>query len=299
MTLLSLKYFISAARHRNFTRAAQECFVTQPALSRAIHELEEEMDCQLFIRTSRSVELTAAGECCLAVARRILNQVSRMPEKVREAARLKEAPMRVGYVIYDHLMTLMGLLSEQQPDGTDRTDPLPLDPHYRSCSVAKQQFRDGELDALLLPEPCAADLEGAESTVLRRVGMALIVPRQNPLFGRESLHMNELRSERFIGWSRAETPLLEDEYEDVFRQSGFEPNIVGYAEKLGDMAIQVIAHDAVGFGSTISHRKQLENIRIIPVSDCTHKFGLSFVWHKGDTTQRLRLIRRRLEKANP
>ena len=294
MTLLALRYFIAVARHKSFTKAARECFVTQPALSHAIHELEQEIGCQLFVRTSRSVELTDAGECCLAEARRILNQVSRMPDKVREAARVKEPPMHLGYIIYDHLMTLMTLLSSQQSAGTE---PLPLDPHYRSCSAAKQQFRDRELDALLLPEPCVADLEGAESTVLQKVSMALIVSHQNPLFGRESLSMDELRGQRFIGWSRAETPLLEDAYEQIFRRSGFEPNIIGYAEKLGDMALQVIAHDALGFGSTITHRKQLENIRIIPVTDCAYQFGLSFVWHKGDTTQRLWLIRRLIEES--
>lgn len=58
MTLQRLRYFIAAAQQRNFTRAAEQCFISQPALSRAIAELEEEMGCVLFIRGKRSVSLT-------------------------------------------------------------------------------------------------------------------------------------------------------------------------------------------------------------------------------------------------
>ena len=296
MTLHALQYFIAVAKHKNFTKAAQECFVTQPALSRAIREMEEEVGCQLFVRTSRSVVLTAAGECCLAEAKRIVNLCGKLPEKVRKVARAEEAPLRIGYVIYDHLMTLMARLSAANEGDQP---PIPLDSRYCACSAAKQQFREGELDALLLPEPCVADLEDADSVVLTRVGMSVLVPRQSPFFERGSLRMEELRSSRFIGWSRAETPLLEDAYEDALRQGGIEPVVVGYAEKLGDMAMRVITQNALGFGSTISHRKELEDIRFIPIADSPRLFGLSFVWHREDASLGLRLIRQLLQPEDP
>ena len=58
MTLQTLEYFIAVAQHRNFTQAARACHVTQPALSRAVHALEEELGCKLLVRSGRSLDLT-------------------------------------------------------------------------------------------------------------------------------------------------------------------------------------------------------------------------------------------------
>jgi DNA-binding transcriptional LysR family regulator len=62
MKIEKLYYFLSVARNLNFTRAAQECHIAQPAISRQMHSLEEELGFLLFDRTSRKVRLTAAGE---------------------------------------------------------------------------------------------------------------------------------------------------------------------------------------------------------------------------------------------
>lgn len=62
MKIEKLYYFLSVARNLNFTRAAQECHIAQPAISRQMHSLEEELGFMLFDRTSRKVRLTTAGE---------------------------------------------------------------------------------------------------------------------------------------------------------------------------------------------------------------------------------------------
>ena len=292
MTLQALQYFLAVARHKNFTKAAEKCFVTQPALSRAIRELEEELGCRLFARTSRSVELTPAGEYCLAEAKRITELCRKLPEKVRRHAAKEEPPLRIGYVIYDHMMTFMQRLSGY--DGAEL--PVRLDAQYYACSEAKRRFREGELDALLLPEPCTAELEDLESLCIQRAGMSVIVPRSNPYFERESLMAAELKGCRFVSWDPEETPLLHEACLQALRNAGFEPEVVDYAKKLGDMAVRVITENAVGFGSTISHRKDSEDIRFIPVLDTPENLGLHFVWHRDDDSIRLHLVRRMLEK---
>ena len=74
MTLQILEYFIAVAQHRNFTKAAQACHVSQPALSRAIRGLEEELGCPLLIRSGRTATLTPEGEVCLAEVKQVLQQ---------------------------------------------------------------------------------------------------------------------------------------------------------------------------------------------------------------------------------
>jgi DNA-binding transcriptional LysR family regulator len=76
MELRQLEYFAAVARHRHFTRAAQALYVTQPALSQQVRRLEAELGLALFRRTSRGVELTAAGEDLLGHAETVLAEVA-------------------------------------------------------------------------------------------------------------------------------------------------------------------------------------------------------------------------------
>ena len=62
MKIEKLYYFLSVAKHRNFTKAAQECHIAQPAISKQMLSLEKELGFQLFERKNRRVELTEAGE---------------------------------------------------------------------------------------------------------------------------------------------------------------------------------------------------------------------------------------------
>ena len=107
MTLQTLEYFIAVAQHRNFTQAARACHVTQPALSRAVHALEEELGCQLLVRAGRSVALTHEGEVCLIEAKRLLQQREELVARVREAEWQNRRPLRMGYVIASFLNTFL------------------------------------------------------------------------------------------------------------------------------------------------------------------------------------------------
>lgn len=75
MELRHLKYFLSIAREKSFTRASEELFVTQPTLSHQVKQLEEELGCELFDRSSRNVRLTSAGEIFSDFASRALREV--------------------------------------------------------------------------------------------------------------------------------------------------------------------------------------------------------------------------------
>ena len=70
MNLKDLQYFISLAKHKNFSKAARECFVTQPTLSNQISKLEEELELSLFERTNRKVSITQEGKLILDVAKK-------------------------------------------------------------------------------------------------------------------------------------------------------------------------------------------------------------------------------------
>ena len=83
MNTEQLRYFVSVARYRNFTETAREFYVTQPAVTHQISALEREVGARLFLRTTRNVSLTRAGELFLEDAKRILDQEERALGRLR------------------------------------------------------------------------------------------------------------------------------------------------------------------------------------------------------------------------
>ena len=96
MDLRQIQYAEAVARHANFTRAARELHVAQPALSVAVRSLEEELGVELFARTSRRVTLTDAGTAFVERARGILRNLDGLAFEMAEYAGAARGRVRVG-----------------------------------------------------------------------------------------------------------------------------------------------------------------------------------------------------------
>ena len=83
MKIEKIGYFLSVARHLNFTKAAQECHIAQPAISRQMSSLEEELGFALFDRSSRKVRLTPAGQSFYTSMMRFVNDYDNGVEQLR------------------------------------------------------------------------------------------------------------------------------------------------------------------------------------------------------------------------
>src|SRR5258705_7845532 len=98
MELRPLRYFVAVGEEQHYGRAAQRLRVAQPALSRQIQNLEEEMGFKLFDRLPRGVKLSVAGQCFIEDARRILEQVSQATLRAKPVASGQSGTFRVGFV---------------------------------------------------------------------------------------------------------------------------------------------------------------------------------------------------------
>ena len=93
-----LRYFVAAAEHRSFTKAAEQYYISQTAVTQQIQQLEQSLGCELFDRSTRLVSLTSAGSAFLQDAKAILERMSRAQERVHDAATGLTGTLRVGYV---------------------------------------------------------------------------------------------------------------------------------------------------------------------------------------------------------
>jgi len=286
MTLQTLEYFIAVSRHRNFTKAAEACHVTQPALSRAIRGLEEELGCSLLIRSGRTAVLTPEGEVCLAEAERVLRQCEELKLRVREAGRENQRPLRVGYLQYSYLNYLMQNLTRLMPEGI----PFPLETMYGDTPEIKRQFAEGKLDAMLLPDPCMEDLKDIGAMSILRGHAYALVYKTHPFYERETVTVAELKDQPLILWDDR-MRLLNERYIRMFREAGFEPKIVARGGKIADVVALATIHNAIAFAVTTSSKANIGECRAIPIIDSPLEFGLMFVWHKGDKQPQLAAMR--------
>lgn len=293
MTLQTLEYFIAVAQYRNFTKAAQACLVTQPALSRAIRGLEEELGCPLLVRSGRTATLTPEGEVCLAEAKRVLGQCEELKLRVREAGRKNQRPLRVGYLIVSHLNAFMQCLGRYGSQG-----PLfNLETIYGTTAETKGRFLSGEVDAILLPEPCLVDLPGIEWAYITKSRLYAIVHKANSLYEREEVTLEDLREQPFVMWTEGNVPLLRAAHVQACREAGFTPRIVGEGEKMGDVLAQVTLHNAVALATRASSTVYPGDWRFIPVTDSQERFGTVCVWRKGDLSPQLTALKEILAAA--
>jgi LysR family transcriptional regulator, nitrogen assimilation regulatory protein len=96
MELRALRYFVQIAELRSITKAARQLYIAQPSLTRQMHNLEEELGTALFVRLSRGVTLTEAGELLLDHATRVLHDVDRMRTALVEQGTQPAGPVLLG-----------------------------------------------------------------------------------------------------------------------------------------------------------------------------------------------------------
>lgn len=112
MNLKQLTYVLAVAEEQNFTRAAERCHIVQSALSHQIAKLEQELGCILFKRTSRRVELTAAGHAIIAPARKLLDASQSLINEVAATKNRISGTLTIGSISTLDMIDLAGLLAQ-------------------------------------------------------------------------------------------------------------------------------------------------------------------------------------------
>ena len=112
MELRQLRTIVAVARHRSLTKAGDELFLTQPAVSQQIRRLEEELGVDVFHRTSRRVELTPEGRVVLGYAERVLAEVDGLQSELEDITGLLSGEIRIGGVYPTGPYDLFAMLAE-------------------------------------------------------------------------------------------------------------------------------------------------------------------------------------------
>jgi LysR family hydrogen peroxide-inducible transcriptional activator len=192
MELHQLRYVVAVAKTGNFSRAAEQCHVSQPSLSQQIAKLEAELGERLFSRLKRSTVLTAAGEAFVPRATRILAEVDAAHREVADAATQVRGKVRIGVI-----PTIAPYLLPRVLALTARECPL-MEVLIHEATTAQLLLSAAacEIDLAILSLPIA-DARFVREPLFDEE-LFLAVPPRHPLTKKRRVRLADLERERFI-----------------------------------------------------------------------------------------------------
>jgi LysR family hydrogen peroxide-inducible transcriptional activator len=192
MTLNELRYIVAVAQQRNFRRAAEKSFISQPALSLAIQKLEEELGVQIFERGKGEISVTPVGEQIVEQAQRVLEEAERIREIASRGNDQLSGALRVGiiYSVGPYLLPeLIPVLKKLAPD-------MPLEVEENITANLDALLRNGKLDVIIIALPFGDP--GVVTLPLYDEPFEVVVGSDHQWANRRSIKAQELSSEKVL-----------------------------------------------------------------------------------------------------
>ena len=214
-----MRSFVAVAERGSFTRAADDLYVAQQAVSQQVKALEAALGVTLLWRTSRRVELTPAGKVFLADCRRVLAAADRAVRRVQEAARGEVGTLRIAYTLTAAWQTVPALLSRLG----ERYPQLKAQAREVFAVDIPRLLHAGVSDVGIGP---ATDYpEDLRQQLIRLEPWRLAVGDKHPLADRARLALRDISAEQVELWPREMTPGYYDAVMSACRAAGFEPRL--------------------------------------------------------------------------
>ena len=273
MELTQLRYFAAVARHGSVTKAAQELYITQPNLSKAILRLEEELGVPLFEHRKGRIELNAYGRLFLASVNLSLDELEKGVQSVQRLYESSQNILALGSSIDDFLPDVLRDFAQVHPE---------IGIRQFGCRPAElaERFSRQTLDLAITARPIGG--ETLEFEELGRSEFVILVGQEHPLARRKQISVHELREEKLIcDRSRMDAEMLGK----LCRRFGFTPNIAFEVENSSLIYSLLSTNRGVAFMPMAQMRKIIREypdsgIRMIPLEDAVEPASLGFVYRK-------------------
>ncbi|MBO6607112.1 LysR substrate-binding domain-containing protein [Psychroserpens sp.] len=186
MTITQLHYVLAIAEHKNFTKAAEKCFVTQPTLSTQIQKLEDELDILIFDRSKKPIELTDVGKKIVQQAKNIVNESDRIQDIVDQQKGFIGGEFKLG-IIPTIMPTLLPMFLKNFIKKYPKVK-LKIEEHTTEEIITRIQ--DGHLDAAIAATPL--EHENIKERVLYYEPFVGYIPEDHRLKDKKKLDVSDL-----------------------------------------------------------------------------------------------------------
>lgn len=276
MELRHLRYFVAAAEQENISRAALKLHVSQPALSRQIRDLEDELGFSLLERSAKSVRATDAGKVFLREARAVLQRAEEAVNKARLVATGGRVELQIGYA----------------PSPTVRLLPRTLRAFHTAHSSVRVKLHDlsteemlagvrhGALHLAIVVQPGRAHLRGLHFAELMREGMCLAMSPQHPLARLPRVPLERAARESFLVFSRKDYPEYGEYLDALFRPLKVKPKIGGEHDSASSLIAGLESGDCVALVPESFSCVTGSRVKIVGLIPAPPPLVLGGVWPK-------------------
>lgn len=274
MDLRHLRYFQAVAEELSFSRASRRLHIAQPALSRAIQELEAELRTMLIERNRRTVRLTPAGTVLLHETAVILERLAESLRRVQRTASGEEGELRLGYIGPPTQPFLGRLLREYR----QRFPRVAVHLEERTPERVWEMVAKGRLSIAITRPVLSHHALGLRTMVLRKERLCAVLPDDHKLASKNSLPWTVLKREPLIVLARREGVGLHDEIAAACRTAGFTPTVSYTPSLVGTVLSYVEAGAGIGIISEgVSANAVDTRLKVIPLTPA-HTVPLVIVW---------------------
>ncbi|MES2503177.1 MAG: hydrogen peroxide-inducible genes activator [Pseudomonadota bacterium] len=192
MTLIELKFVMAVAQERNFRRAAEKCFVTQPALSLGIKKLEQELNVMIFERSRSDVTPTEIGAKIIEQASRVLEEAGKIKQLAELGKNQLKGALKLGMIhsVGPYLLPeIIPILRKTAPE-------MPLEVEENLTANLEAQLRNGVIDVAIIALPF--DVPGLQYKALYDEEFDVVVPSHHHWATRKHINPEELSDEKVL-----------------------------------------------------------------------------------------------------
>lgn len=261
MQLQQMRYVLEAADKKSFSAAAKSLFLSQPSLSQQILHLEKELGVALFVRHSKSVSLTEAGEKFVAHARKILNETDQLTDQMKKYSTLETGTLRIGMLWVAGYLGLTKVITDYH-----RFYPqIHYQLHVEGSKTLLRMLASRQINAAFVIRSDVPGLtEDFEYHKIMDDYYVAVISKHNPLADKKILSIRDLHHENIL--MPAKESAFRKDIEQVFADYHISPHILCETSQ-SDIVMQLASENlAIGFSSrSIAEKLLLPECRIVPL----------------------------------
>lgn len=274
MTTDQLKNFVATAEVLNFHKASSNMYIAQPALSRQIKNLEDEIGAELFDRTKKQIKLTAAGVFFRNEAKRLLEQLDQAMKKAGQIHRGQAGEISIGHVssvMQSVLPFFLKNITLSYPD-------LKIYLLENTNRLIFTKILNRELDFGIVPNAVSPD--AIEEVTLYKENFVVVMPKNLKIDLKSKSGLKALSKLDWILPAREDGHGYNEILYSLFQKNGFVPNVV-FQSPNASTNLRLVSE---GLGITIIGKSAIKdvnlNIKHFELKDVPAKVEMRFIWLK-------------------
>ncbi len=295
MNINQLRYFVAVAEHRSFTKAANQYYLSQTAVTQQVRALEDTLGVRLLDRNSRPVSLTPAGTVFLKEAKAILERMNSAVSRTRDASTGLVGSLRIGYTKGYERSNLSDRLREFHRDYPN----ILLTCFRCDTDMLAAGLLNGEYDVIFTWDSTNIRQDSqVETRLIEQARLVVALYGSHPFARRTALRRSELKNETIIFMSPSSTGASfgDDHFMQLYQQAGYHPSILLRSNDVESILMMVAAEEGISILPAYCTDKLInaDNLLFVPLLGDEETEDILAVWRKDTDSQPLRHFLERL-----